>query len=153
MWVYLPRSLMSACSPEQPASTLPSESLCQRLSVSASWRTTSRRSGFWSLAWKKGVLNRLQSSLIFASSRDNGSIAELISSSADFHAPICPWPEDKPVSTENTAACGSSTSGSFATLNPDGSLSRMCPQLSLIQLEESYSEGLPDAGSMRSGYL
>jgi hypothetical protein len=60
---------------------------------------------------------------------------------------------NEPESLASTAGSGFSTSESFAKCNPDGSLSKTSQQSSLFQQEESYSEGLPKAGMMRSGYL
>ena len=76
-----------------------------------------------------------------------------ISSLAASRVKTCRLPESRKESTESEAACGLSTQGSFAKLNPNGSWSKMSPQCSLFPRAMPYSENLPKAGSMRSGFL
>jgi hypothetical protein len=84
---------------------------------------------------------------------DFSFVAEWMESWAASHAQTYPLQASKPESTESIRDSGLNTSASFAKCNPDGSLLKTSPQLSLIPQEELYSEGLPKAGSMRSGYL
>ncbi len=80
-------------------------------------------------------------------------MGEWIASLAVSPAQTSALPESRQESTENTPGCGSSTCVLFAKCNPDWSLSKTSLQSSLFQQEEPYSEGLPDAGMMRSGLL
>ena len=155
MWIYLPKELRTSASlPDAADSTCLSELRCQELSASVTVNGKLAQPAYWRRAWKTEALNLLRSSLTLSTSQANSSVAAWLESSADFPALTSALPESKPASsTVNTAASGLNIYDSFAKCNPDGSLSKMCRQSSLFQQEELYLEGLPKAGSMRSGYL
>lgn len=152
MWLYLPASI-SASSPERQASTWPSESQFQALAASATARGKSALPAFWRRAWKTGALNLLRSGVTCEPSRANSSVAAWLESLGVSPARISASRASGPASKASTPDCGSSTSASFARFDPDGCLLRTSPQFSLFPTEESFSEGLPDSGSMRSGHL
>ena len=78
MWLYLP-SLTSPGSRAAEDSTSPSESCFRALSVSAWWRSKRRPWKFWRLAWKKGRLRKLQSTVTLEPGRAASIAAEWIS--------------------------------------------------------------------------
>ena len=149
MWLYVP----SLSLPDAEAWTSPSDSQLQTISQSATWRTKSLRPASWRRVLRMEASLRHLSGLISDPSAAQRGVDTWISSLADSLVPTSPSLASRPESMENTPACGLSTSESFAKCNPDGSLSRTFRQLSLIPQEELYSEGLPSAGSMRSGEL
>ena len=152
MWLYLPSSISrSSVGPED--STCPSDSLFQMLAASATANGKLAQPASWRREWKTGALSLLRSGVMSNPSLANSSVTAWLESLGVFPAPICPSRVSEPASTESTPDFGSSTSASFARCGPDGSLSKMSPQFSLFPVEESYSEGLPDSGSMRSGHL
>lgn len=151
MWLCLPRTSRSLAAAED--STCLSESQCQRLSVSCTSSGKSVQPVSWRRVWKTGALTLLQSGLMCDPQNGDAIVDGWLESSGAFPVPICQSPESAPESTENIADSGLSTSAAYAKCNPDGSLSKMSPQSSLFQQEELYSEGLPKAGTMLSGYL
>lgn len=150
MWLHLP---ISACSPGAEDSTSPSESLFLALAASVSSSGKLAQPASWRRAWKMGALKRLRFGPTSDPSLADSFIIAWLESLGAFPAPTSASPGNKPESTESTVGCGLNTSESFAKCSPNGSLLKTSPQSSLFQQEESYSEGLPKAGSMRSGYL
>ena len=117
------------------------------------WRSTFRRPQSWALVLRTGVYQKLLSGLTLSSSMASRGAALWISSLADFPAPTSPSPESKPESKGNTPGSGLNTSASFARFDQNSCLLRTSRQFSLFPQEQPYLEGLPKAGSMRSGYL
>jgi hypothetical protein len=153
VWLYLPTST-SVCSPEPPATTSPSESQFQELAASATWRGKSALPAFWRRAWRMGALSLLRSGVTCEPSHGNSIVAAWLDSLGAFPAPTCPSPGSESASKpESTLDSGSNTSGLFAYFASDGRLLKTSPQFSLFPTEESFSEGLPDSGLMRSGAL
>lgn len=150
MWLHLPTSV---CSREPEDLIFPSDSLCQMLAASASWRGKSLRPQSWRRVCETAPSTKLLSGLTCEPSTAQDGVASWMESLAASRARISPSLENSKVSTESTVACSSSTSGSFARFNQDGSISRMSPQYSLFPQEEPYLENLPNSGSMRSGQL
>jgi hypothetical protein len=150
VWLHLPTS---AYSPEQPASTSLSDSLCQALAASATWRTKSLPPKSWQLALRKGRLMTRLSGLTCEASQANSIVGEWMESLEDSPALIFPSPEDRKESPERKAGSGLNTCDSFAKFNRDGSLSKTYLAYSLWEMDEPYSEDLPKQGSMRSGSL
>lgn len=150
MWLHIPTSHFS---PEPEASTSPSDSLCQRLAQSATWKTKSLPPKSWQRELKKGRLTTRLSGLMCEPSRADFSVAAWLESLEDSHVPTSALPAAKPESLENVAASGSSMRGLFAKLNHNGFISKMSHQSSMWEMEEPYSENLPSWGSMRNGEL
>lgn len=150
MWLYVP----SLSSPDAEAWTSPSDSQLDLIARSATWRTKSLRPASWRRVLRTEASLRLLSGLISDPSTAQHGVGRWISSLVDSPARTFPSLASKPESQrEPEAASGLSTCESFARFNPDGSLSKMFRQFSLIPREESYSEGLPAWGSMRNGEL
>ena len=152
MWLHLP-SKHSASLPDAEVSISASDSLCQTLARSVMWRSTFRRPQSWALVLRTGVYQKLLSGLTLSSSMASRGAALWISSLADFPAPTSPSPESKPESKGNTPGSGLNTSASFARFDQNSCLLRTSRQFSLFPQEQPYLEGLPKAGSMRSGFL
>lgn len=150
MWLHIPTS---ACSPEPPASTSPSESLCQALAACCTWRTKQRRPAFWRHALKREALTTRLSGLTCEPSQAHCSVAAWLESLEASPAPTYPSPAGKPESQARKAGSGSSTHRLFARFSPDGCLLKTSLQCSMWETEEPYSENLPAWGSMRNGEL
>ena len=151
MWLYVPPT--SACSLESLGSTLESPSLFQTLAASCTSSGKSAQPASLRRAWKTGAWKLLRFGPTSARLTDFSFAAEWMESLADSPARTSASLESKPESRENIQDSGSNTSESFAKFNPDGSLSKTSLQFSLFPQEQPYSEGLPKAGSMRSGFL
>jgi hypothetical protein len=150
MWLHLPTSHSS---PDAPGSTWESPLLFQALGACCTSKGKLAQPASWRRAWKTGALSPLRFGPTSAQLTDFSFVAEWMESWAASHAQTYPLQASKPESTESIRDSGLNTSASFAKCNPDGSLLKTSPQLSLIPQEELYSEGLPKAGSMRNGYL
>jgi hypothetical protein len=151
MWLIVPESF--PCSQVGEDWTSLSESQSQRLEQSAMWRSKLRRSRLWRLAWRKDPSIRRLSGATYEPLTADLGVSVWMESSAGSPVRTSAMQGSAPASAESAADCSLNTSESFARCNHDGSLLRTSPQLSLIPLEESYSENLPGSGSMRNGYL
>ena len=108
---------------------------------------------YWLRVLKMGAWPTRLSGVTSELSTVNRGMEEWIASLAASPAPTSASLESRQESMESIPASGSSTCVLFAKCNPDLSLSKTSLQSSLFQQEEPYSEGLPDAGMMRSGLL
>lgn len=151
MWLRIPTS---HCSPATEDSTSPSDALCQRLAVSATWRGKLLRPQSWRLAWKtEGWRTRL-SGLTLSPSQADCFVAAWLDSLAGSPARTSALQGDKPESRESEADCFLRSSDSFASWSPSsGSFLRTSRQFSIFQQEQPFLENLPRSGSMRNGEL
>lgn len=153
MWLRIPSEFFP-CSPVREASTSELESLSQRLASSAMWRATSRQPASWRRALKTEAWMTRQFGAMLDPSTAAIGAERWISSLAASHAQTFLSRASEPGSLKtHEAGSGFNTSASFARFSPEGSLLKTSPQSLLFPQEESYSEGLPKAGSMRNGYL
>ena len=155
MWLRIPTKIpTSRFSPATEDSTSPSDALCQRLAVSATWRGKLLRPQSWRLAWKtEGWRTRL-SGLTLSPSQADCFVAAWLDSLAGSPAKTSALPADRPESRESGADCSLRSSDSFANWSrSSGCFSRTSRQSSLFQQEQPFSENLPKSGSMRNGEL
>jgi hypothetical protein len=154
VWIYVP----SVSSPAPEASTSPSTSPLN----TSDWESLARcvtlngkspQPQYLQRALQMDRFRPLQFRRMSQPSMDAAFEAWLTSSTADSPAPTSASPGSKPESPAKLRASGSSTSASFATFDPDGSLSKTSRQYSMWEQEEQYSENLPASGSMRNGSL
>ena len=151
MWIYLPISVSSAASAD---STLPSDSLLQRLVASAMWRSKFLRLASWRRAWKTAPWMRRLSGVTLEPYQQNSIVAEWLEQFSVSPARICLSQESKralkvgPEADFSTLPCAS-----FARLDANGAFLKMSLHSSLFPQDIPYSENLPKAGSMRSGFL
>ena len=151
MWLYLPISVSSR---EPGDSTLPSDSLCQRLAVSGMWRSKYRQPRFWQRALRTVPWIRHLSGVTYEPSQADSIVERWLEQFMVFHAPTCQSPESRPASSEALEAdCSSTPCESFARLDASGAFLKTSLQFSLFPQDTPYSENLPKAGSMRSGFL
>ena len=151
MWLYLPISVSSR---EPGDSTLPSDSLCQRLAVSGMWRSKYRQPRFWQRALRTVPWIRHLSGVTYEPSQADSIVERWLEQFMVFHAPTCQSPESRPASSEALEAdCSSTPCESFARLDASGCFLKTSRQSSLFPQDTPYCGNLPKAGSMRNGYL
>lgn len=151
MWLRIPTS---HCSPATEDSASPSDALCQRLALSATWRGKLLRPQSWRLAWKtEGWRTRL-SGLTLSPSQADCFVAAWLDSLAGSPARTSALQADKQELRESAADSSLTSSDSFASWNPSrGCFLRTSRQFSIFQQEQPFLENLPKAGSMRNGEL
>jgi hypothetical protein len=151
MWLYLPISVSSRA-PED--STLPSDSLFQRLAASVMWRSSFRRPRFWQRALKTVPWMRLLSGVTSEPSQANSIVAGWLEQFLVSPARISLSRESKKEWSKATDQDSSTPPcESFAQLDASGCFLKTSPQFSLFPRDTPYSENLPKAGSMRNGCL
>jgi hypothetical protein len=151
VWLRIP---IFRSSVESEDSTSPCDSLCQRLSASAMWRSSFRQSQFWHRALKTVPWMMRLSGLTSEPSQQNSIVAAWLEQFSVSPARICLSQESKQdLREEPEADCFTTPCESFAKLDASGVFLRTSLQFSLFQQAIPYSENLPKAGSMRNGYL
>lgn len=151
MWLWLPISVSSQGSED---STSPCDSLFQRLTASAMWRSKFQRSASWRRAWKMVPWMRRLCGLTFDPSLQNFIVAEWLEQFSVSPARISLSQESKrALRTAPEADSSMTPCGSFARLDANGVFLRTSPQFSLFQQDTPFSENLPKAGSMWNGFL
>lgn len=155
MWLRIPTKIpTSHCSPATEDSTWPSDALCQRLAVSATWRGKLLRPQSWRLAWKTEGWRKRLSGLTLSPSRADCFVAAWLDSLAGSPARTSALQGDKPELRESEADCSLKSSDSFASWSrSSGSFLRTSRQFSIFQQEQPFLENLPRSGSMRNGEL
>ena len=149
MWLHLP-STCCPCSPVSEDSTSPSDSLCQRLASSAMWRGKSQPPKSWRRVLRTARLTTRLSGLTCEHSTADRGVASWISSLAGSRARISPAPGREPGSPDNGAACGTSSTASFARWDRASSSWRTC-ELCLDGDSTPFSGDWPNSGTMRNG--
>lgn len=151
MWLRIPTSHFSLATED---STWPSDALCQRLAVSATWRGKLLRPQSWRLAWRTEGWRMRLSGLTLPPSQANSFVAAWLDSLAGSPAKTSALLADKQESRENGAGCFSRSSDSFASWDrSSGCFSKTSRQFSIFQQEQPFLENLPRSGSMRNGEL
>jgi hypothetical protein len=151
MWIYLPISASSAASAD---STLPSDSLLQRLVAAAMWRSKFLRLASWRRAWKTAPWMRHLSGVTLEPSQQDSIVAEWLEQFSASPARICLSQESKrALKAEPEADSSMKPCESFARLDANGVFLKTSLQSSLFPQDIPYCENLPKAGSMRSGFL
>ena len=151
MWLSLPTSVSSQ---EQAGSTSPSDSLYQRLAASGMWRSSFRRPQFWQRALRAVPWMRLLSGLTYEPSHADFIVGEWLEQFSVSPARISLSQEGKrALREEPDQGCSTTPCESFARLDASGAFLKTSPQFSLFPQDTPYSENLPKAGSMRSGFL
>lgn len=151
MWIYLPTL---ASLPESAGSTSPCDSLFQRLAASAMWRSKFLRLASWRRAWQTAPWMRRLSGVTYEPSHQDSIVAEWLEQFSVSPVRISLSQESKPAWVREPEADSSTTPcGSFARLDASGSFLKTSHQFSLFPQDVPYSENLPKAGSMRSGFL
>ncbi len=153
MWLYLPK-LTSASSATPVASTLPSDSLYRPLAASAMWRSSFRQPRFWQRALRKVPWTRLLSGLTSEPSHADSTVAAWLEQfSVSPARTSLSQASKKDLSKAPAAGCSSAPCESFARLDASGAFLKTSLPFSLFQQDMPFSENLPKAGSMRSGFL
>ncbi len=171
MWLRLPSSI-SASSADAEDSTLLSNSQCQQLVASATWRTMPRSPAFWRLAWKRGALKTLRSGVMPEPSQASSSVTAWLESLGASRAPITRSRGKGRASSASMGNSGKRSEESFATFDPDGSFWRTFLEslfhtasqggdgilsdesgrgISFLPDSGLYLETWPRSGSMRNG--
>ena len=151
MWLFLPISVSSA---ERAASTLPSDSLCQRLAASAMWRSSFRQPRFWRRALRTVPWMKHLSGLTYEPSQANSIVAAWLEQFSVSPARISrSLASKRALKVERDQDSSTTPCESFARLDANGCFLRMSLQFSLFPQDIPYCENLPKAGSMRSGFL
>ncbi len=164
MWLYVPASCLTqaSSSPETLSASLPgagaltwdSASLLPMLAAFATWRGKSLQPKSWQRVLRTALSTTRLCGLTCLPSTAARGAALWMESLAASRAKTSALPESGQASSAATAPdSSSSTRGSFAKFNPDGSLSKTSEQCSLFQQEESFSESFPPWGLMWSGAL
>lgn len=153
MWLKLPGTTL-AFSPATEALTSPSDSLCQRLAASVSWRGKLLLPRSWRHAWRTEAWRTRLSGLTCEPSQAHCIVAAWLESLADSPAKTSALPEDRTASAATAADSSLTSSDWFASWDQSsGSFLKTSLQSSLFQAEQPYSENLPKSGSMRNGRL
>jgi len=149
MWLYVPN--ISRSSPEPGDSTWPSESLCRKLAVFATWRTKSLLPQSWRRALRKARWTMLLSGLTCDPSTVARGAARWMESLAVSLARISPSLASELESKGSAAACGQSSLELLGRFDRDG-YSLRTSQVSLLTNQcEEFLETFPRSGSMRNG--
>ena len=153
MWLFLPKPT-SASSAVLEASTSPSDSLCRRLAASAMWRSNFRQPQFWRRALRVVPWTRLLSGLTYEPSQADSTAGAWLEQFTVSPARTCLSQESKrALRAELAVDCSMTPCESFARLDASGCFLKTSLQFSLFPQDTPYSENLPKAGSMRSGFL
>lgn len=151
MWLILPTS---ASSPESEDSILPCDSLFHRLVASAMWRSKHLRPESWRRVWRTVPWARRLSGLTLEPSLQDSIVVEWLEQFSVSPVRISLSQESKRASKVKPGQDSSTTPcESFARLDASGCFWKTSLQFSLFQQDTPYSESLPKAGSMRSGFL
>lgn len=151
MWLWLPTSVSSPVSEDL---TLPSDSLFQRLARSAMWRSKHLRSASWRRVWKTAPWIRRLCGVTFEPSRQDSIVAAWLEQFSVSPVRISLSQESrKDLSKATEVDSSTPPCGSFARLDASGVFLKTSLQFSLFPQDVPYSESLPKAGSMRTGFL
>ena len=165
---------MPPSSQELGESTLPSDSLCQMLAVSAMWRQKFLQPQSWRLVLKRNPLMMRLSGLMCEPSTASRGAALWMASLADSRARIIPSPDGAKESLESTANSGTTSAVALARFSQNGCIWKMCREslwgtrfdagdgivtsedgrlISCLPDSGLFLETWPLWGSMRNGYV
>ena len=150
MWLYLPKTT-SAYSPASADSIWPSDSLCQKLTVSAMWRQKFLQPRTWRLVLRKAPLMMRLSGLMCEPSTAERGVASWMEWLRASRVLTTPLPESGRESSASTATSGMTSAELLATFDPTGCIWRMS-QESLFHTESSggYGTVTNEAGRLMS---
>ena len=153
MWLWIPQPT-SVSSPVSEDSILPSDSLFQRLAVSAMWRSKHLRSASWRRVWKTAPWIRRLFGVTLEPSHQDSIVAAWLEQFSVSPVRISLSQESrKDLSRVTDQDYSTPPCGSFARLDASGCFLKTSPQFSLFPQDVPYSENLPKAGSMQNGFL
>src|SRR5579863_1668835 len=140
MWIHLPRSVWPPSLAEPADSTWPSESLCQMLAQSCTWKTKSLHAKYWRRILRAARLKTRLSGLMCEPSTVACGVERWIQSLLDSRVQITLSPENEPGKSENTDNSGITSQSQFATWDPLSS-SWKTSQVSLFPTEPKTRNG------------
>ena len=150
MWLHVPLAFCPS-SPVAAHLIWPSDSLCQTLERSATWKGNSLPPASWQRALHKDLSTTPLSGLTCEPSMLDAGVDRWIASLADSPAKISPSPAAARESSKETeAGYGSNLPASFARFDPASSSWKTSAQ-SLFEESTPFSETWPRSGTMRSG--
>lgn len=127
MWLYLPKTI-SPASRESADSISPSDSLCQTLSVSATWRAKFLLPRIWRVVLRKAPLMTRLSGLTLEPSTAQRGVDSWMESLRASRAQTTPSPAGAQESSESTDNSGMTYAVSFAKFNPNGCIWKTYPE-------------------------
>ena len=147
MWIYNPESSHSAPASEDSISA--SSKLFQELERSVTWRGNTRSARSWYLAWKRGTLSLLPSSLISGSSTQPRGETKSVSSQQDI--PVSPSASvEGGVVQQMLDIFGPTSKESSKSAAPNSSYLRMSMDTEVSEVPKSFAT-LPLSGSLSNG--